>query len=55
MRYEVYKHSNGVRYFYSEHKTITAAYAKVKKLRKTNTVDIVDTKEDIVHTFLPRS
>jgi asparagine synthetase B (glutamine-hydrolysing) len=51
MRYEIYTYSNGVRYFYSEHKSITAAYAVVKKLRKTHTVDIVDNKEDIVHTF----
>lgn len=55
MRYEVYTYSNGVRYFYSEHKTISAAHAKAKKLRKINTVDIIDTKEDIVHTFLKQS
>jgi asparagine synthetase B (glutamine-hydrolysing) len=51
MRYEIYIHSEGVRYFYSEHKSISAAYAKVKKLRRTHTVDIIDNKEDIVHTF----
>lgn len=54
MRYEVYYHSDGVRYFYSEHKTISAAYSKVKKLRKTHTVEIIDNKEDIIHTFVQR-
>lgn len=54
-RYEVYTLRNGVRYFYAGHHTITNAYRQAKKLRQASTVEIVDFKEDIVHTFEKQS
>ena len=51
MRYEIYIYRNGQREFLKDVGFLTEAMKDVKSLRKHYTVEMFDTKDDVLHTF----
>jgi len=50
-RYEVWIHRDGCIIFYSCHTSMIDAWKQVRKLRKVNTVSIVDTYDGVTGIF----